>query len=76
MKKIATVFIALMSVLNLQAQVDKKSDDLQKDLKRKVEAKDEGWKKGGLINIGINQGIFGKLGCWWRKTFICCQWSI
>lgn len=57
MKKIFAAIIAFMFVKNTQAQVDKKSDDLQKDLKRKVEAKDEGWKMGGLINIGINQGI-------------------
>ena len=41
MKKISVAIIAFLFVKVSQAQVDKKSDDLQKDLKRKVESKDE-----------------------------------
>ncbi len=57
MKKITTVLFAFIVMTQAQAQVNKASDDLQKSLSKKVEAKDEGWKKGGLINIGINQAI-------------------
>lgn len=33
------------------------SDEIQKNLKHKVEAKNEGWTKGGLLNIGLTQGL-------------------
>ncbi|MCC7030385.1 MAG: DUF3078 domain-containing protein [Chitinophagaceae bacterium] len=59
MKKTLALFVGVLLLKFAAAQnnVDKKSDDLQKDLKAKVEAKDEGWKRGGLLNIGINQAI-------------------
>ena len=34
-----------------------KTEDVEKDFKRKVEAKNEGWTKGGLLNIGLTQGL-------------------
>lgn len=43
--------------INSFAQTDKESDELQNNMKLKVEAKEEGWHKGGIINIGINQGM-------------------
>lgn len=55
MKKLITTVLLFACIYNAHAQVDKQSDELQKNLTRKVEAKDEGWKRGGLINIGINQ---------------------
>ncbi len=59
MKKTLTLLLAvcLSGSIFAQNNVDKKSDDLQKDLKVKGDIKDDGWKKGGLINIGINQAM-------------------
>lgn len=59
MKKILQLIVVTLLFKNAAAQsdVNKKSDDLQKDLKGNVEAKDEGWKRGGLVNIGINQAM-------------------
>ncbi|HNB80887.1 MAG TPA: DUF3078 domain-containing protein, partial [Chitinophagaceae bacterium] len=57
MKKALLVFLCF-SGMNVMAQgTDKRSDDLQKDLSRKVEAKNEGWNRGGLLNIGLNQAM-------------------
>ncbi len=58
MKRFATLFLSFFLWTNINAQIDKNSDDLQKNLKnQKVEAKDEGWKMGGLVNIGVNQAL-------------------
>ena len=59
MKKTLTFLAGTVLFVHVSAQsnLDKRSDDLQKDLKVKNEIKDEGWKKGGLINIGINQAM-------------------
>lgn len=58
MKKTFFTLLLSSSLMNIYAQIDKSSDDLQKNLKnQKVEAKDEGWKKGGMLNLGINQGM-------------------
>lgn len=57
MKKYLFPLLGIFMFNLTSAQVDKQSDELQKELKRKVEAKDEGWKKGGLLNIGINQAM-------------------
>ncbi|HOZ50759.1 MAG TPA: DUF3078 domain-containing protein [Chitinophagaceae bacterium] len=56
MKKIFTILCLAIATQSM-AQADKKSDELQKDMKRKVEAKNEGWTKGGLLNIGLNQAM-------------------
>ncbi|MBL7764943.1 MAG: DUF3078 domain-containing protein [Chitinophagaceae bacterium] len=55
MKNSILLFSAMVLGLSTYAQPDKKSDELQKDMSRKVEAKNEGWTRGGLLNIGINQ---------------------
>ncbi len=58
MRKIIFLLLSLFILNSMNAQIDKTSDNLQKDLKtQKVEAKDEGWKRGGLINLGINQAM-------------------
>lgn len=51
---LALTFITYTSAL---AQVDK-LEDIEKDIKkRKVESKNEGWTQGGLLNIGLTQGM-------------------
>lgn len=49
---IALIAISMQSFAQLN-----KTEDLEKNLKRKVEAKNEGWTKGGLLNIGLTQGL-------------------
>ena len=57
MKKLLTLCAMALSLQTLAQTHDKRSDDLQKDMARKVEAKNEGWTRGGLLNIGLNQGL-------------------
>jgi hypothetical protein len=56
MKKSLFLFWLLVITYSTFAQLDK-SEEVEKVLKRKVEAKNEGWNKGGLINIGFTQGM-------------------
>lgn len=56
MKKLLTILCVAIATQSI-AQHNKKSDELQKDMSKKVEAKDQGWKRGGLLNIGLNQGM-------------------
>ena len=58
MKKIFTL-LCLAASTQLSAQADKQSDLLQGDLVKihNLDVKKEGWSKGGLLNIGINQGL-------------------
>ena len=56
MKKIITIIFCAMSI-NAFAQLDKTNDDLQKNITKKTDVKEEGWTSGGLLNIGINQGM-------------------
>jgi len=51
------LFVCLLSTILTFAQQDKKSDAVRGDLSKKTDAKTEGWTHGGLLNIGINQGI-------------------
>lgn len=62
MKKICTLSLIILSSQLFAQTPDKKVDDLQKDLSRKVEIKNDGWTKGGLINIGIMQGLLENWG--------------
>ncbi|MEN9340050.1 MAG: hypothetical protein RIQ62_1362 [Bacteroidota bacterium] len=55
MKSILTIGLIGLSLSTQAQNPDKRSDELQKDLSRKVDTKKEGWSKGGLLNIGINQ---------------------
>jgi hypothetical protein len=57
MRKLLLAFIFSIPVGFIYAQPDKASDALQKDLKRKLDVKENGWTKGGLLNIGINQAM-------------------
>jgi hypothetical protein len=56
MKKSLLSLLGLALALQSQAQLDK-TDEVEKNLKRKVEAKNEGWTRGGLLNIGLTQGL-------------------
>lgn len=56
MRKILTL-LSVFTVMQLHAQVDKQSDNLKRDMTQKVEAKNEGWTHGGLLNIGLNQAM-------------------
>ena len=49
--------IASMLIMNQTYAQLSKTEDVEKDFKRKVEAKNEGWTKGGLLNIGLTQGL-------------------
>ena len=55
MKKLFTLLC--LAVATQTFAQDKQSDELQGNMSRKVEAKNEGWTHGGLINIGLNQGM-------------------
>ncbi|MBL7755483.1 MAG: DUF3078 domain-containing protein [Chitinophagaceae bacterium] len=57
MKKTLLALALMTYALGSYGQRDKESDKLQGDLKTKVEAKNEGWSKSGLINIGLTQGM-------------------
>ena len=57
MKRILTLPFLLLCALSSSAQKDKESDKIQDDLKTKVVAKNEGWTKGGLVNIGLTQAM-------------------
>ncbi|MBP6624798.1 MAG: DUF3078 domain-containing protein [Chitinophagaceae bacterium] len=57
MKKLLTLCALALTMQTYAQTTDKRSDELQKDMSRKVEAKNEGWSRGGLINLGINQGL-------------------
>jgi len=57
MKRILTIPILVLCALSSSAQKDKESDKIQEDLKTKVVAKNEGWTKGGLVNIGLTQAM-------------------
>jgi hypothetical protein len=57
MKRIFTLFAIALTSQAFAQDLNKKTDDLQKDLDRKVKAEHQGWSKGGLINIGLNQGM-------------------
>lgn len=57
MKKLLTLSMLVLLGLNSQAQRDKESDDLQKNLKPTVKAENEGWTKAGILNIGLNQAM-------------------
>ncbi len=56
MKKIITLLLCFISISTF-AQLDKTTDDLQKNINKKTEIKQEGWTSGGLLNIGVNQGM-------------------
>lgn len=57
MRKIFTLLALAISLQVLGQEVKEKSDQLQKDLDRKAKAENEGWSRGGIVNVGINQGL-------------------
>ncbi|MBK7762202.1 MAG: DUF3078 domain-containing protein [Bacteroidetes bacterium] len=57
MKKVGTLALIILSTQLFAQTPDQKSDDVQKGLARKIEVKNEGWVRGGLLNIGINQAM-------------------
>jgi len=56
MKKILPVLCLMIINISARAQLTK-TEEVEKDLKGKLEHKEDGWKKGGLLNIGLTQGL-------------------
>ena len=56
MKRIVT-FLGLMIATPILAQHDQKSDALKNELAVKADTSKIGWTKGGVFNIGLNEGI-------------------
>jgi hypothetical protein len=58
MKRIITLMaIACSTTLFAQTDAQKQADQLRKDLEKTGKVEKQGWSKGGLINIGLNQGM-------------------
>ena len=56
MKRSYLLLSCLLTANTMMAQLAQ-TEEVEKAMKRKVEAKNEGWNRGGLLNIGLTQGL-------------------